>query len=287
MKKFIWVIAAISLFICACNEKEQKTATKQVSAEEVQQVRPQEVTEMTTTKSGIISKVVFEPIYRHASECGDCGCDGYGGGTLQIHMDTPKGSVIDTIQEKGHLNFCVSPDMQSEYNSYDTTLLDPATCVKPEINNTIFLPLFQEGVKLKAEHCVHKQLQTREYDGSPYFETYSCGDTLTISFTGEIKDISPEPRYSETFEGIIPYNPEEKVLCSYKITVAENGNTITTRHFCKDVIIASTYKINAKVVRSDYHDSEMDLFCSGDYLFASLDFELMDASNKNIPATTH
>ena len=58
----------------------------------------------------------------------------------------------DTIQEKGHLNFCVSPDMQSEYNSYDTTLLDPATCVKPEINNTIFLPLFQEGVKLKAKH---------------------------------------------------------------------------------------------------------------------------------------
>ena len=81
-------------------------------------------------------------------------------------------------------------------------------------------------------------------------------------------------------------------ICKITSYVPENGNTITTIHKCKDVLIGSTYKITGTITYIDdpTHEKRIAVMHTfypcchgrGDALgdtYTSLDFEQIDTSN--------
>ena len=188
-----------------------------------------------TRKSGTITSIKFEPHYRSDYSCADCCCGEGDGGFIQIQFKGDDGSAeTETVYEFGEYALCVPPDF--EINEGMSTP-DEATCTKPEIQNLNMLPLFQQGARLESKRCEYKVYLVGGVD-MDHISDYSCGDTLTVSFTGVLRDIQPE-------------SDENSTLCTYKILNSETDNIVTTTHECKSVMIGSTYRVKGTVTYTD------------------------------------
>ncbi len=231
--------------------------------------------DMITVKSGTITSVKFEPHYNgdRLGDCADCCCHEGDGGVLQIQLEGNDGSVeTDTVYEFGEYPLCILPG----YESFgEMGAPDPATCINPEMGNLNLLALFQKGAYVESKRCRYK-IYERGWE-SEYISDYSCGDTLTVSFTGVLRDIQP-------------VSDEYVTMCTYKILNPETGDIITTTHECKSVMIASTYRVKATVTYTDdsfgiripaVHDVSYFLCCNGrgdsrGDEYSRIDFELVE-----------
>ena len=230
-----------------------------------------------TTKSGTITNISFEPHY--AMEGCDCCCQEGSGGTLRIHLDTEKDTSKDEfVYEYGHDDICIPQDLENRENFFQP--INPQNCLSAEIYNLDFLPLFQMGALFKRKSCSYSGYTISTIGSDPFISEFSCGDTITVSFIGEVQKISHFTQRDE-----FGYDDSETSnLCTYRIFNPDNGNTISTTHKCKDLQVGSTYKIKGTITYSDdlpnYHsvfnhrlypccDWRGDL---GD-TYASLDFE--------------
>ena len=229
-----------------------------------------------TTKSGTIAGVQFEPHYNRdgLGDCGDCCCHEGSGGVLQIQLSGGDGPVeTDTVYEFGEYSLCILPG----YETFATTgFPDSATCIKPEMGNLNMLSLFQKGAYVESKRCRYNVYESG-WDGDERISGYSCGDTLTVSFTGVLRDIQP-------------VSNEYITLCTYKILNPETGDIVTTTHECKSVMIASTYRVKATVTYTDdsfgiripaVRDVSYFLCCNGRSEsrgdeYSRLDFELVE-----------
>jgi uncharacterized protein (TIGR02145 family) len=229
-----------------------------------------------TTKSGTIAGVQFEPHYNRdgLGDCCDCCCHEGSGGVLQIQLRGDDGSIeTDTVYEFGEYPLCILPG----YEAFATTgAPDSATCINPEMGNLNMLSLFQKGAYVKSERCRYNVYETG-WDDVEYISGYSCGDTLTVSFTGVLRDIQP-------------VSDEYITLCTYKILNPETEDVITTTHECKGVMIGSTYRVKATVTYTDdsfgiripaVRDVSYFLCCNGRSEsrgdeYSRLDFELVE-----------
>lgn len=225
-----------------------------------------------TRKSGTITSVNFEPHYSSDYSCADCCCDEGDGGYLEIQFRGEDGSTeTETVYEFGEYALCVPPDFETKE---EVPPPDSATCTKPEMENLNLLSLFQKGAHLESKRCEYKVYTTAVVDGA-YISDYSCGDTLTVSFIGVLKDIQP-------------VSDENSTLCTYKILNIETDNIVTTTHDCKSVMIGSTYRIKGTVTYTDAASGrkppilQMEYPCCegrGDLRgdeYSRLDFELVE-----------
>lgn len=264
-----------------CIEDSSENYTKTVS----------DIPDKTTFKTGTITRVSFWPHYQ-GPEGSDCYCGEGNGGILDIHLDSEKDSNdIVEVYDYGGYDICI-PSESEDSESEESVLTEPneqKTCQAPEVNIFNMLPLFQKGAKVKSKQCKFDVFVDSQI-GLQYVRPYSCGDTITVSFTGVIKDLSPVFRHDYLF--MFPIDLQDNILCSYKIFNPENGNTITTIHKCKDVLIGSTYKITGTITYIDdpTHEKRIAVMHTfypcchgrGDALgdtYTSLDFEQIDTSN--------
>ena len=226
-------------------------------------------------KSGTITSVNFTPHYSSDFHCGDCCCGEGSGGDLKINLDTDRDSLDKIIILDYRYGFCDPTEMEESeeseegvpFPSDEQSSDEDTKCEKePKITDLNFFPLFQRGAKVKSKHCKQKFFVDSQVDGN-YISEFSCGDTITVSFTGTIKDVQRE-------------DTEDGSSCTYKIFNPATNFTATTTYGCKNVQVGSTYKIKVTVTYKEEKPaiySTMYPCCIGREDFGddqySLDFE--------------
>jgi len=196
-----------------------------------------------THKSGTITSVKFTPHYGSEDNCEDCCCGEGDGGELKINLDTDRDSLDKLTIYDYRYRFC--PRHEPEESEEDTPSLseeqagnEAPECEKvPKITDINFFPLFQRGAKVKSTHCEQIYYIISETDPS-IIADFSCGDSLTASFTGTIKDVQRQ-------------ESEEGTSCTYKIFNPATNYTATTTYGCKNVQVGSTYKVKVTVTYKD------------------------------------
>lgn len=228
-------------------------------------------------KSGTITSVNFTPHYdSESSGCADCCCGEGDGGMLKINLDTDRDSLDKIIIYNYNSGFYCSlqPPEESEESeegspapSNEQADDEALECIKdPKITDVNFFALFQKGAKVKSKHCEQAYFVISDL-GGPYISTFPCGDTITVSFTGTIKDVQRQ-------------ESEEGASCTYKIFNPATNYTATTTYGCKNVQVGSTYKVKVTVT---YKENKSGVYytmypcCTGREDFGddefSLDFE--------------
>ena len=211
-----------------------------------------------------------------SSGCADCCCGEGDGGMLKINLDTDRDSLDKIIIYNYNSGFYCSlqPPEESEESeegspapSNEQADDEALECIKdPKITDVNFFALFQKGAKVKSKHCEQAYFVISDL-GGPYISTFSCGDTITVSFTGTIKDVQRQ-------------ESEEGASCTYKIFNPATNYTATTTYGCKNVQVGSTYKVKVTVT---YKENKSGVYytmypcCTGREDFGddefSLDFE--------------
>lgn len=228
-----------------------------------------------THKSGTITSVNFTSHSSSDNYCSDCCCGEGDGGELKINLDTDRDSldkiiILDYGYGFGDPNELVeSKETEEETPSpSEEQTGDEAPEQEKEfkITDLNFFPLFQRGAKVKSKHCNQKYFVVSQVDGN-YISKFSCGDTITVSFTGTIKDVQRQ-------------ESEDGASCTYKIFNPATNFTATTTYECKNVQVGSTYKIKVTVTYKEEKPaiySTMYPCCIGREDFGgdqySLDFE--------------
>lgn len=227
-------------------------------------------------KSGTITSVNFTPHYNSEYYgCADCCCGEGDGGELKINLDTDRDSLDKIIIYDFSYSFCAPYEPEESEEAEDGTPSpseeqdgnEAPKCEKePKITDINFFPLFQRGAKVKSKHCEQSYYEICEL-GGPYISTFSCGDTITVSFTGTIKDVQRQ-------------ESEEGASCTYKIFNPATNYTATTTYGCKNVQVGSTYKVKVTVTYKEKKSGvsyTMYPCCTGRVDFGhdqfSLDFE--------------
>ena len=228
----------LSIFETNYQEKHSVLCISEMSEyhEETINEMPQKITH----RSGTITSVNFYPHYSSKYHCGDCCCDEGDGGALKINLDTDKDSLDKIIIYDFNYDFCAPHESEKSEERTPSSSEELAgnnlpECVKePKITDINFFPLFQMGAKVKSRLCEQTYLVVSEIGADPYVSTFRCGDTITVSFIGIIKDVHRE----ETENG---------TSCTYKIFNPATSITATTTSKCKRVLVDSAYKIKVTV----------------------------------------